>query len=80
MGAEQTIETLKQDVAFLADRLALSLTLLSEDLYRGIVVLPEREEDREIFRQDDQLGGRYDRELNTVRQVLTLDRKRRATG
>lgn len=78
MSAKKTVETLKEDVAFLADRLALALTLQDRELYRAIVVLPEREEDRELFRQDEQLGRRYDVELTTVRQVLTLDRKRRA--
>lgn len=76
----KTVETLKADVAFLADRLAIAMTLQHEDLYRAITVLPKRENDRELLRDSGELGGRYGRELNIVRQVVALDRQQRAKG
>lgn len=63
---------MKDDVKFLADRLALAL-LLHRELFRGIIVLPSRAEDRDELRQEREYQGC----VNIVRNVLERDQKRR---
>lgn len=56
----------RDDVAFLADRLAISLMLLRREIDLGIALLPSLEGLRDSLRDDPD----YDKFKNTVREIL----------
>ena len=63
----------RQDVVFLADRLALALMMLRRQIDLAIVLLPSYEDIREELAKDDD----YDGMKHAVRQILERDREKR---
>ena len=61
----------QDDIAFLADRLALALAY-HQTFIKGVLLLPSREADRQEMREEPE----YQLMLASVREILKRERKR----